>query len=179
VRDHEGTTLEAIVDGCLDQFSDDEIELFTNMSVAGQRPLNWNVLTVDSRVPQRVTRQLQASTVAAEAGGRLVALTMPVIVPMNMSFKTYCALFMLPGWKEVMTLPVPERIEKLRDPETRKWMNERAQSEEAGVFRRLADWQNYVLGDTYSDANEGLKGRTVKELAAERGLRRSTRSSTS
>ncbi|HEY3723557.1 MAG TPA: amidohydrolase family protein [Acidimicrobiia bacterium] len=169
VRDHEGTTLEAIVDGCLDQFSDAEIELFTNMSVAGQRPLNWNVLTVDSRVPERVTRQLQASTFAAEAGGRLVALTMPVIVPMNMSFKTYCALFMLPGWKEVMALPVPERIEKLRDPETRKWMSERAQSEEAGVFRRLADWQNYVLGDTYSDANEGLKGRTVKELAAERG----------
>ena len=38
---------------------------------------------------------------------------------MNMSFKTYCALFMLPGWKEVMSLPVPERIERLRDPETR------------------------------------------------------------
>ncbi len=94
---------------------------------------------------------------------------MPVIVPMNMSFKTYCALFMLPGWSEVMSLPVPERIEKLRDPETRKWMNERAQSEEAGVFRRLADWRNYVLGDTYSDANEGLKGRTVEDLAAERG----------
>ena len=74
VRDHEGTTLEAIVDGCLDQFSDEEIELFTQMSVAGQRPLNWNVLTVDSRVPERVTRQLEASTIAAEAGGRLVAL---------------------------------------------------------------------------------------------------------
>ena len=169
VRDHEGTTLEAIVDGCLDQFSDEEIELFTQMSVAGQRPLNWNVLTVDSRVPERVTRQLEASTIAAEAGGRLVALSMPVIVPMNMSFNTYCALFMLPGWKEVMSLPVPERIEKLKDPETRQWMNERAQSEEAGVFRRLADWTNYVLGDTYSEANEGLKGRTVKELAAERG----------
>jgi N-acyl-D-aspartate/D-glutamate deacylase len=94
---------------------------------------------------------------------------MPVIVPMNMSFKTYCALFMLPGWKEVMSLPVPERIAKLQEPETRQWMNERAQSEEAGVFRRLADWKNYVLGDTYSAANEGLKGRTVKELAAERG----------
>ena len=169
VSEHEGTTLEAIVDGCLDQFSDEEIELFTQMSVAGQRPLNWNVLTVDSRVPERVARQLEASTRAQEAGGRLVALSMPVIVPMNMSFKTYCALFMLPGWKEVMSLPVPERVEKLKDPETRKWMNERAQSEEAGVFRRLADWTNYVLGDTYSDANEGLKGRTVKELAAERG----------
>ena len=62
VSEHEGTTLEAIVDGCLDQFSDEEIELFTQMSVAGQRPLNWNVLTVDSRVPERVTRQLEAST---------------------------------------------------------------------------------------------------------------------
>ena len=76
---------------------------------------------------------------------------------------------MLPGWKEVMSLPVPERIEKLQDPATRQWMNDRAQSDEAGVFRRLADWKNYVLGDTYSDANEGLKGKTVKELAAERG----------
>jgi N-acyl-D-aspartate/D-glutamate deacylase len=169
VKDHEGTTLEAIVSGCLDQFSDDEIDLLTRMSAAGQRPLNWNVLTVDSRVPERVTRQLQASTIAAEHGARLVALSMPVIVPMNMSFRTYCALFMLPGWKEVMSLPVPERIEKLRDPATRRWMNDRANSDEAGVFRRLADWKNYVLGDTYSAANEGLKGRTVKELAAERG----------
>ena len=58
-------------------------------------------------------------------------------------------------------------------------MNERAQSEEAGVFRRLADWKNYVLGDTYSARNEGLKGRTVKDLAAERGPSRSTRCSTS
>ena len=169
VKDHEGTTLEGIVDGCLDQFADDEIELFVQMSVAGGRPLNWNVLTVDSRVPERVTRQLDASTQAEAAGGRIVALTMPVLVPMNMSFLTYCALFMLPGWKDVMTLPVDERMEKLRDPETRAWMNDRAHSEEAGVFRRLADWGNYVLGDTYSDANDGLKGTIVKDLAAQRG----------
>jgi N-acyl-D-aspartate/D-glutamate deacylase len=169
VRDHEGTTLEGIVDGCLDQFSDEEIDLFVGMSVAAQRPLNWNVLTVDSRVPERVARQLEASSRATDAGGRIVALTMPVIVPMNMSFLNYCALFMLPGWKDVMSLPVDERIAKLRDPATRAWMDERAHSEEAGVFRRLADWGNYVLGDTYSAANEGLKGRTVEDLAAERG----------
>ena len=88
---------------------------------------------------------------------------------MNMSFLTYCALFMLPGWGDVMSLPVPERIAKLRDPETRAWMNARANSDEAGVFRRLADWKHYVLGDTYSAANEGLKGRTVEAIAAERG----------
>ena len=169
VRDHEGTTLEGIIDGCLDQFDDAEIDLLARMSAAGRRPLNWNVLTVDSRVPARVPRQLSAGDRASALGGRVVALTMPVIVPMNMSFLNYCALFMLPGWGDVMSLPVTERIAKLRDPETRAWMDARANSEEAGVFRRLADWEHYVLGDTYSAANHGLKGRTVADLAAERG----------
>jgi N-acyl-D-aspartate/D-glutamate deacylase len=166
--EHEGTTLEAITDGCLDTFSDDEIDLFTAMSVAAQRPLNWNVLTVDSQVPERVTKQLAAGSAAAAAGGRLVALTMPVLVPMNMSFLTHCALFLMPGWSSVMALPVPERIAKLRDPETRAYLDERAHSEDAGVLRRLADWGNYVLGDTYSAANEGLSGKIVADVARER-----------
>ena len=169
VGQHPGTTLEGIIDGCLDQFSDDEIELFGRMSAAAARPLNWNVLTVDSRVPERVDRQLGAADRAAELGGRVIALTMPVLVPMNMSFLNYCALFMLPGWGDVMGLPVPERIEKLKDSATRQWMDARANSDEAGVFRRLADWTHYVLGDTYSATNEGLKGRTVESIAAERG----------
>jgi N-acyl-D-aspartate/D-glutamate deacylase len=167
--EHEGTTLEAITDGCLDTFSDEEIELFTAMSVAAKRPLNWNVLTVDSQVPERVTKQLAAGSAAAAKGGRLVALTMPVLVPMNMSFLTHCALFLMPGWAEIMQLPVAERIERLRDPETRAFMDERAHSADAGVLRRLADWGNYVLGDTYSEANAGLSGRIVADIVAERG----------
>jgi N-acyl-D-aspartate/D-glutamate deacylase len=166
---HEGTTLEAIVQGCLDRFNDHEIALLTDMSIAAGRPINWNVLTVDSRVPERVTRQLGASTTASQAGGRIVALTMPVLVPMNMSFLNYCALFMIPGWGDVLNLPVRERIARLQDPEARAEMMRRATSEEAGVFRRLADFRHYVIGDTYSPANEGLKGKVVGDLAKQRG----------
>jgi N-acyl-D-aspartate/D-glutamate deacylase len=137
--------------------------------VAAQRPINWNVLTVDSRVPERVTRQLGASTAARDNGGRIVALTMPVLVPMNMSFLNYCALFMIPGWGEVLNLPVPDRIAKLQDPDVRADMMRRANSEEAGVFRRLADFRHYVIGDTYSAANEGLKGKVVGEFAKQQG----------
>jgi N-acyl-D-aspartate/D-glutamate deacylase len=169
VGEHGGTTLEGIVQGCLNMFSDEEIDLLVGMSVAARRPINWNVLTVDSRVPERVTRQLEASTIAAEAGGRIVALTMPVLVPMNMSFRNYCALNMIPGWGPILGLPIPERIEKLRDAEIRREMMEQARSPEAGVFRRLADFRHYVIGDTYSKANEGMKGRVVGELATERG----------
>jgi N-acyl-D-aspartate/D-glutamate deacylase len=92
-----------------------------------------------------------------------------VLVEMNMSFHTYCALFMLPDWSTVMSLDVPERIAKLRDPETRRFLDARAQSPDAGVFTRLTDWGRYQIGDTYSAVNEGLKGRVVAELARERG----------
>jgi N-acyl-D-aspartate/D-glutamate deacylase len=166
---HPGTTLEGIVQGCLDQFSDEEIELLSRLSAAADRPLNWNVLTIDSREPDRVPRQLGAGDRASELGGRLVALTMPVGVPMNMSFLNFCALWLLPGWKEVMERPVPERIEKLRDGDTRVWMLERALSQEAGVFRRLADFGDYRIGDVYAAENEPLRGRVVREVAAERG----------
>jgi N-acyl-D-aspartate/D-glutamate deacylase len=93
---------------------------------------------------------------------------MPVIVPMNMSFLNYCALNLMPGWGPILNAPVPERIEKLRDPANRRMMVARADSDEAGMFRRLADFAGYVIGDTYSDANRGLTGRVVREIAAER-----------
>jgi N-acyl-D-aspartate/D-glutamate deacylase len=169
VGEHPGTTLEGIVQGCLDQFSDDEIELLSRLSAAADRPLNWNVLTIDSREPDRVPRQLGAGDRAVEVGGRLVALTMPVGVPMNMSFLNFCALWLLPGWQEIMGVPAPERIARLRDPDTRLWMLERSLSQEAGVFRRLADWGDYRLGDVYSAENEPLRGRVIGEIAAERG----------
>ncbi|MFF5143106.1 amidohydrolase family protein [Streptomyces sp. NPDC013157] len=169
VGEHEGTQIEAIVAGCLDQFSDAEIELFAEMSAVAGRPLNWNVLTVDAAVPERVPRQLRASERARKAGGRVVALTMPILTPMNMSLGTFCALNLIPGWGPVLGLPVPERIEKLRDPDVRAEMLARAQSKEAGVFRRLANFGRYVIGDTYSEANAGLSGRVVRDIAQERG----------
>ncbi|MFJ2079236.1 amidohydrolase family protein [Streptomyces anulatus] len=169
VGEHEGTQLEAIVAGCLDQFSDEEIDLFVDMTAAAGRPLNWNVLTIDAAVPERVPRQLIPSERARRAGGRIVALTMPILTPMNMSLGTFCALNLIPGWGEILALPIPERIERLRDAGTRAEMLCRADSKEAGVFRRLANFGRYVIGDTYSAANEGLSGRVVNDIAAERG----------
>ena len=169
VGEHEGTLLEGIVQGCLDKFSDDEIELLADMSAAAGRPLNWNVLTIDGGTPEKVDHQLKASARAREKGGRVVALTMPTLVPMNMSLRTFCALNLIPGWGDVLGLPIPERIAALKDKTTRDEMLRRANSPEAGVFRRLADFGRYVIGDTFSAENEGLKGRKVADIAAERG----------
>jgi N-acyl-D-aspartate/D-glutamate deacylase len=165
---HPGTTLEGIVQGCLDQFSDEEIELLGSVSAAANRPLNWNVLTVDAREPERVPRQLSAGDRARELGGRLVALTMPVQVPMNMSFLNFCGIWLIPGWSDVLGVPVPERIQRLQDPNVRLQMLEWSQSPEAGVFRRLADFGHYRLGDVYAPENQALRGRIVRDIARER-----------
>ena len=169
--EHEGTTLEWVADGCLNGFSDDEVELMTKMSVEGRRPLNWNVLTVDSARPEAYENQIAACERANADGAKVVALTMPILVGMNMSLGTFCALHQLPDWKTVFSLPYPERMEKLRDPDVVTWLENQAALPEAGVFSRLTGWDNYLVGDTYSSANEGLKGKTLGDIARERGKR--------
>jgi N-acyl-D-aspartate/D-glutamate deacylase len=166
---HAGTTLAGNFAGTSKGFDEEEVRLLTAMSAIANRPVNWNLLVVDAKDTARLGRHMAATTYARENGGRVVALTMPVIVPMNMSFGTYCALNLLPGWGPVLGAPLEQRMEMLRDPATRRMMESRADSDDAGFFRRLADFGGYVIGDTYSDANDGLSGRVVRDIAAERG----------
>jgi N-acyl-D-aspartate/D-glutamate deacylase len=165
----EGTTLEFITDGCLQGFNDAEIDLMARMSLRAGRPLNWNVFTIDANEKQRFANQLRASQVAAERGARIVALTMPTQVGLTMSFLSYCALHQIPGWGKVMGLPVAERIAALRTPEVQKALLEGTRSPDAGVFRSLGNFGSYRIGETYSEANRGLTGRMVRDLAVERG----------
>ena len=169
VADHEGTTLEYITSGCLDNFSDDEIELMASMSATANRPLNWNVLTVNQRDEDKIAHQLAAADAAAEKGGRIVALTMPTVVPMNMSFRNFCAIFLIPGYGDVMNLPLEERIEKLKDPTVRAELLALGNSRDAGVFRHVARWGSYIIGDTFSEENAQYEWRDVASIAAERG----------
>ncbi|MEC7898368.1 MAG: amidohydrolase family protein [Actinomycetota bacterium] len=166
-----GTTLEWVADGCMNGFSDEEVELMAEMSLRAKRPLNWNVLTVDSARPDDYKNQINACERVAEKGGRAMALTMPILVGMTMHFHSYCALYKLPGWDEIMTLPHEDKKEKLADPAVRKLLEENAASPEAGVFSRLTGWGKYRIGETFSKENQGLDGRLVSDIARERGTR--------
>lgn len=169
VADHEGTTLEFIFDGCLNGFKEEEIDLAARMSLAADRPANWNVLTVSAADEQNVRAQVAACEAAARKGARIVALTMPVIVDLCMSFKNHCALHKLPGWSEILRGSVEEQIERLRDPATRERMKTAARSPEAGVLRGVAHWGSYVIGDGPNPELADLRERPVAEIARERG----------
>jgi N-acyl-D-aspartate/D-glutamate deacylase len=168
VADHGGTTLEAIVAGCINGFTDDEVELLTALSLAGQRPVNWNVLGVSSLNPAGHERQLAASDAAAARGGRVVALTLPHPMSMRLSFLTGFVLDGLPGWREVMHLPVPERLRALADPAVRERLAAGAVSPGAGLLRGLAKWPVLSFAECFTPATKPYEGRTVGEVAAER-----------
>lgn len=166
---HEGTMLEAIVQGCLGRFSDDEIELLARMSADAGRPLNWNVLSVKADDEDRAWHQLAPSRRAREIGGRVVALTMPVFADQNMSFLTFCALWLLPGWRDVLDAPVPERMRRLQDPDVRADMM--AKGRASDNLSQLVEFERYMIGpDELSEANSDVRGRLVGDIARERGM---------
>ena len=78
-------------------------------SATAHRPLNWNVLGVEAADPGRIDHQLRPSRRARELGGRVVALTMPVFADNNMSFLTFCAMWLIPGWRDMLDLTRPRR----------------------------------------------------------------------
>ena len=163
---HEGTTLEFIPS--VGGFEEEHLQLMADMSRTANRPLNWNVLVPNSGRAEYAWEALSAGDYAAERGGKVYALTVPDTVKTHLSFKSGFVFDALPGWAKTMALPVDEKMKALGDPAERARLDEGAQSPEAGMLRGIANWQAMTINETFAPENEGLAGRNVGEIAAER-----------
>ncbi len=167
VRSFPGTTLEFIA--TVSTFTEAEKALLADMSLAANRPLNWNVLVPDSRNPQALETQLSASDAAAAKGARVVALTPPMLMRLRLNLESGFLFDLLPGWKEVLSLPLDERVRALREPAVRRRLAEGAASDGAPLIKFIADWPVLRVVETFAAANERWCGRTVGELAEATG----------
>jgi len=163
--DVEGTSLQLIPLNSLVPFEVRHVELLTEMSVAAGRPLNWNSLFVGAGTLERCRRKLDASDYARSRGGKVVALTMPVNLGVRLNFHTGFLYDAIDGWAEVMHAPILERIERFRDPRSRRELGSAAKNEIH--FRALTNWDNKIIFDTFAPANRQYRGRFVGEIAAE------------
>ena len=125
VRDFPGTTLEFIP--TVGTFSEAQQDLMASMSLAANRPLNWNVLGVASYAPKASEAQLAASDYAAARGARVIALTPSQVMKLRINLATGFIFDALPGWAAVLGLPLAERMRALRDPAVREQLDEGAQ----------------------------------------------------
>jgi N-acyl-D-aspartate/D-glutamate deacylase len=169
VADHDGTTLEIIVPGCLNGFTDEEVDLMTTLSLLANRPVNWNVLGVSAMNRAGLEHQLAASSTAAERGATVVALTLPHTMKIRLSFAHGAIIDGLPGWRELFAVPDDERMRRLSDPAVRRRLDEGAKSKEAGIIGALANWQMLIIDETFAPAHAGYEGRSVGDVARERG----------
>lgn len=167
LRDHDGTQLEWIVAGCINGFSEEEVELLADLSHAAASPLNWNVLSVGGGVQHE--HQLSASTFAAEHGAEVVALTLPNTMQIRLSFLSGFVLDGLPGWDEFLHRPVEDRLRALRDPEVRRDLDTRANSPEAGMLAALAQWDRLTVVEGFTPETRRFEGQQVGEIAAQQG----------
>jgi N-acyl-D-aspartate/D-glutamate deacylase len=172
VAEHPGTTLEMILQGCLTGFSDEEQDLMASLSLLANRPLNWNVLGASASARDLIDHQLKASDVAAGRGATVVALSIMQNVPVRISFIGGTLLEGLPGWSDVLALPVEEQIKAWLDPAVRERLEAGARSEEAGVLRnRVSNWPELVIEEAFTEETARYEGQKIGVLAKERGQR--------
>ncbi|HEY5252391.1 MAG TPA: amidohydrolase family protein [Acidimicrobiales bacterium] len=166
---HEGTTLEIIVPGCLNGFTDDEVDLMATLSLLANRPVNWNVLGVSAMNRDGLEHQLAASSTAADRGATVVALTLPHTMKIRLSFEHGAIIDGLPGWRQLWAVDKAERIRRLSDPAERRRLDEGARSKEAGIIGALANWPMLLIDETFAPENAAYEGRAVGDVARERG----------
>lgn len=166
-RDYEGTALEFLPG--LGVFTDAEKELCADMSVAAQRPLNWNVLVANSKAPDFIENQLSATDYARSQGGEVIALTVPQ--PMTVRINLYSGFIFdaLGGWADLFKLSIEDRKIALRDPQKREELDQRAQSKESGGLRAVANWAALNVMEVVKPENKKYEGRTVGDIAEELG----------
>jgi N-acyl-D-aspartate/D-glutamate deacylase len=168
ISEFEGTTAEIIpwVD-----FPEGTKELMTDVSLAAQRPVNWNALGVMKASPEEMAQielKLAASDYARERGAEVVALVLPQSATVRINLVSGFVFDALDGWAPFFQLPLPERMEKLRDPAYRAELKAHAAAGD-GVIQMIARWSNLRVAEVFSDANKPYRGRLISEIAETEG----------
>ncbi len=166
VREHPGTTLEFIP--CVGLFEDFAPDLLTRMSLAANRPINWNVLFVGKGSEATTEHNLAASDYATERGARVLALTVPFTPSPRICFDSGFLLDTIPGWEKPMALPHDEKKAMLASADGRKVLAEAALQPTTGF--KVSNWGTYVINETFAPENKKWEGKRVSEIATERGV---------
>ncbi len=158
LRHYPGTTLEFIPS--VGPIPDERMQLMVDMSLAADRPLNWNLL--GSLASEEIyEQQLEASDRAEAMGAHVVALTLPDMMRMRAS----TLLPGLPGWRDVTELDLDGRRAAIEDPAVRERL--RAGAEKA-ARRSMGVLSDFALMEV-SDPGSVWVGRSVGEIAEARG----------
>ena len=166
LRDFPGTWLE-IVPG-IGPFDERDYERLTQMSLAAQRPINWNAVFVDVRRKDLIDTQVAMAHYAAARGAKVFGLCPTAPVKAFLNFRSGFTFAMLDGWMPFLRLADADKIAAMRDPEVRARLKAGAENP-ANPVQTFRDLDDYVIEGVASAGNAPCVGRRLGEIAAQRG----------
>jgi N-acyl-D-aspartate/D-glutamate deacylase len=140
-------------------------QVMIDMSVAAQRPLNWNLIYGSAHGIDDARAKLAVSERARAAGGEVVGLTMPYMAGIRLSFLSGFLLDAIDGWSAPMALAPAAKLALLADPVGRARLAEMAATSKE--MTSLADWGAIVILECFTPATKPYQGRRVSDIAAE------------
>jgi N-acyl-D-aspartate/D-glutamate deacylase len=170
LKSHPGTMLEFIPPS-VPIWPDRVIETMIRMTADAQRPLNWNLLSVATGLDKAaMDARLAVSDRAAERGGEIVALSVPRPQQLRVNLLTAACYDMIPAWREILTGPIDEQLQRFADPRTRERLA-------AGIEQRrryrdsvFLDFDRMTVESVASPALLANQGRLLGDLARQRGV---------
>ena len=167
VAEFPGTTIEFLPIPGL--FGEATYDLLTRMSLAAQRPLNWNAIVPNASAPEVHRSQVAAGDYAEQRGARVVGLVMADAPHLRLNLISGLLIDSVDAMAPLFRLPLAERTAALSDPEVRARVEPQARAQQ-GYQAKYAQWQNYEIVEVFSEANAGLVGSSVGQVASERGV---------
>ncbi len=168
---HAGTMLEFIPPTNVAFWSDEVVKMMTAMSVSARSPLNWNLLTVGHGIDHDSNMaRLAASDRAAEHGGEIVGLTVPIAHSLRVNLLSTILYNDMAAWRNVLALPAADKLAALSDPETRRRMAAAVAERPPSAPQFFMGFDRLTVQSVASPALKALEGRVVGDIARERGV---------
>jgi N-acyl-D-aspartate/D-glutamate deacylase len=165
VRDFEGTTVE-FLPGV--GWGEEEANYMADISLAANRPVNWNVLVPNANNIEYAQGQLAATDIARKRGAEVIALTVPQPMTIRINLDSGFVFDALHNWAPFFRLSKEEKIAVLSDPAKRKQMDEDARNPESPMHM-LANWENFTIDQVQKESLKEYRGRRIGEIAEELG----------
>ncbi len=160
-------SIEFIPKTFLEGYSDADRALIRGMAEASGRPVHLNTLTMMPHAPDGWSRSLEFAETAADAGVELHPMFASNRQGAHFSLDNTFLFDEMPSFRDTLTLPEPQRADRLRDPALREQM--RAEIADPAGRSFVFVWQVLRVETVAHERNRKWLDQTVTEVAEATG----------
>ena len=143
-------------------------KLLVDIYHASGKPVELNPLIPSTTNPMGWQATLDFVSEMAEQGVRLHPMCSVNKLEAHLRLHDTFIFDESPLWRDTLCLPEPQRSDALRDPAMRERLREA--NDDPGQRAFTMDFERLVIEQATTEANKPLEGRSVGELAKERGV---------